>query len=100
MLSDNIVTDKDAMADEAALYCRRARRYIEDENWRLVAAHLLKRCKELDMALQSLTPGGSEYVGDPQRCVQRARDNVETYRQLWIEARGELAKRAESPNAL
>lgn len=91
-----IVTDKDAMADEAALYCRSARRFIENENWRHAAAELLARCKKLDMALQSLTPGGSEYVGDPERCVQRARDNAETYRQLWMEARGELAKRTES----
>lgn len=74
------------MIDNAKLFCRSAVRAIEQENWKAAAGALLDRCRELDMALQSLTPGGSEYVGDPERCVLRAKQNLETYRNLWREA--------------
>jgi len=75
------------MEDEAQLYCPGARTLIHKGDWEAATHLLLKRCRQLDMALQSLTPGGSEYVGNPERCVQRARENLDTYRKLWQEAR-------------
>lgn len=72
--------------DLANIYCREAVGALSKEDWKMAAQILLARCRKLDMALQSLTPGGSEYVGDPDRCVARAKENLETYRKLWREA--------------
>lgn len=47
---------------------------------------LLDHAKVLDMALQSLTPGGSEYVNDPKRCVEYCREVRETQHQLILGA--------------
>ncbi len=38
---------------------------------------LLDHIKYLDMALQSLTPGGSEYVNNPDRCVALVKEQKE-----------------------
>lgn len=73
------------MIDNAKLFCRAAVRAIQQENWKAAAGALLDRCRELDMALQSLTPGGSEYVGDPERCVLVARKNLQNLRDKWME---------------
>ena len=80
------------MVDDAKVYCRDAVRSIERADWEAATQILLTRVRKLDMALQSLTPGGSEYVGDPERCVARARENLETYRQLWREAVSKLTQ--------
>jgi hypothetical protein len=44
---------------------------IETACYQLIASHraLEARVREFDLAMQSLTPGGSEYVNNPQRCV-------------------------------
>lgn len=74
------------LIDEAKLFCRGAVAAITHEDWETATQVLLDRCKKLDIALQSLTPGGSEYVGDPERCVARVREQMETYRKLWRDA--------------
>lgn len=38
--------------------------------------------KRYDMALQSLTPGGSEYVSDPERCVEHVRERLHAQHDL------------------
>ena len=38
-------------------------------NWREGFQHVLNMLIHTDQALQSLTPGGSEYVHNPERCV-------------------------------
>lgn len=55
----------------------------------LIAAELLAVQRDGDkyrLALESLTPGGSEYVNDPERCrawIQRVKDDcVETHKNL------------------
>ena len=42
--------------------------------WEDITDWLIVRVKELDLALQSLTPGGSEFVNDPERCVAYCRE--------------------------
>lgn len=74
------------MEDMAKLYAPAAARAIRNKDWDQAAALLLERCQKLDMALQSLTPGGSEYVGDPDRCVATAKAVRENYRRMWREA--------------
>lgn len=39
-----------------------------------------------DLALQSLTPGGSEYVGDPERCVQFVKDTRQMQHETIVKA--------------
>ena len=41
---------------------------------RHAAAALRAKAETAQLALESLTPGGSEYVGDPQRCVAYVRE--------------------------
>lgn len=72
--------------DEAQVYCPEAERDLTAQMWQDACIKLMARCKRLDMALQSLTPGGSEYVGDPERCVARVREQMESYRKLWRDA--------------
>lgn len=67
---------RDHMEDMAKLYAPAAARAIRDRQWDQAAALLLERCQKLDMALQSLTPGGSEYVGDPDRCATFIREQI------------------------
>lgn len=74
------------LVDDAALYCRDAVPAIRDHDWQHAAFVLLNRCKVLDMALQSLTPGGSEYVGDPLRCVEHVQDQISKGRAARLEA--------------
>lgn len=78
---------REHMEDMAKLFAPAAARAISNEDWNQAAALLLERCQKLDMALQSLTPGGSEYVADPDRCVAYARKLIT----LGQEARLELA---------
>jgi hypothetical protein len=40
----------------------------------LIAAHVAEEIKPYDLALQSLTPGGSEFVRNPERCAKFARE--------------------------
>lgn len=47
----------------------------------LEAAH-----RKVDLALQSLTPGGSEYVNDHERCVEYVRDTLEQKHRILVEA--------------
>lgn len=68
------------MEDMAKLYAPAAARAIRNGQYDQAAALLLERCQRLDIALQSLTPGGSEYVGDPDRCVARVREVINGYR--------------------
>lgn len=67
---------RDHMEDMARLYAPDAAVEVREGNWYAAAVFLLERCRKLDMALQSLTPGGSEYVGDPDRCVKYAKDQI------------------------
>lgn len=43
----------------------------------------LDKCR---LALESLTPGGSEYFRDPERCVAVIRETRESQRKLLVEA--------------
>lgn len=52
-----------------------------------------KRTREWALALQSLTPGGSEYVDDPERCVEAAREGREFWRRATSEFKQQLAER-------
>jgi hypothetical protein len=74
------------MLDEAAVYCRAARKHIAAGDWQAAAATLLAQIKKHDIALQSLTPGGSEYVGDPDRCVAHVVGMKERYRSAALMA--------------
>jgi hypothetical protein len=46
---------------------------LQKENDKLAAG-----LRKWELALQSLTPGGSEYVGDPERCVAHVRRSTES----------------------
>ena len=82
------------MEDLAKLYAPSAARCSRSGHWEQAVSLLLERCQKLDMALQSLTPGGSEYVGEPDRCVAHAEATIDRYRSMW---RAELRKlRAEN----
>ena len=76
---------REHMEDMAKLYAPAAARSFRNEDWMQAAALALERCQKLDMALQSLTPGGSEYVGDPDRCVAFARDQINKGREACLE---------------
>lgn len=82
------------LLDEAQVYCPRLRPIIraaidDPRTSRQVIGLMMAHIKQLDMALQSLTPGGSEFVGEPARCVDYVRDrlNSSTFQQsivhLW-----------------
>jgi hypothetical protein len=57
-----------------------------------------QECHRRELALQSLTPGGSEYVNDPERCVsfvKNVRDkNFELIKQFKLERDEALARLA------
>lgn len=42
--------------------------------WRVTAEAIVADVRRFDLALQSLTPGGSEFVRDPERCVAYVKD--------------------------
>lgn len=75
---------REHMEDMARLYAPEAARAIRNKQWDQATALLLERCRKLDMALQSLTPGGSEYVGDPDRCAATVRKRIDNYRTRWL----------------
>jgi hypothetical protein len=79
---------REHMEDMAKLYAPNAAGSIRNKDWIQAAALLLERCQKLDMALQSLTPGGSEYVGSPERCIAHAQELI----RKGQEARLELAR--------
>jgi hypothetical protein len=57
------------MKDEGYNWCYLCHSYHLTAND--VEAHKSKPgLREWALALQSLTPGGSEYVGEPQRCIE------------------------------
>lgn len=69
------------LLDALQIYCPAARpairQAIEDAGrvrWREAFIVLLDHLIKHDIALQSLTPGGSEYVNDRERCVRYATD--------------------------
>lgn len=62
------------LEDDAAIFCREAVAYMRSGNWEGAARILLANLKATDIALQSLTPGGSDYVAAPDRCVEYVRD--------------------------
>lgn len=53
-------------------YAQRAGEPVQEQlfNWREGFQHVLNMLIHTDKALQSLTPGGSEYVHNPERCVE------------------------------
>ena len=61
---------------------------IRDENASLRAklAEAEVERKRFDVALQSLTPGGSEYVNDPERCVAVVRQIRDSHHKLIRES--------------
>lgn len=69
----------------ARLYAPDAAKLIRSGEWYPAIIKLLERCQKLDIALQSLTPGGSEYVGDPDRCVAHAKEQIEKGRKARLE---------------
>ena len=71
---------REHMEDMAKLYAPAAASAIRNKQWDQATALLLERCQKLDMALQSLTPGGSEYVGQPERCTAYVIGMVQGYR--------------------
>jgi hypothetical protein len=63
---------------------------------------LLAEIERRDRALQSLTPGGSEYVNDPERCVSFVRERHESQFALLKKfklERDEQSARAEKAEA-
>ena len=72
------------MDDLAKLFAPEAARLVRNCQWEQAVPILLERCRKLDIALQSLTPGGSEYVGDPERCVRHAVEVRDRYRRFWL----------------
>ena len=60
--------------DEAAVYCPVAVHYIKTGSWENAARVLLAALKSADIALQTATPGGSEYVGNVDRCAEMIRE--------------------------
>lgn len=62
------------LEDEAAVYCREAVAYIRSGNWEGATRILVTALKVTDMALQSATPGGSEYVANVDRCAEHIRE--------------------------
>ncbi len=61
------------LEDEASVYCSEAVAYMTSGNWEGAARILLVALKTTDMALQSATPGGSEYVANVDRCAEHIR---------------------------
>ena len=55
----------------------------DTDDWREALVTVLDHLQKHDEALQSLTPGGSEYVNDRERCVRFARERF-----LAADARG------------
>lgn len=84
---DGVPTISERMIDDAKLYCRDAVGALMRGDWEFAAQVLLTRCRKLDLALQSLTPGGSEYVGDPDRCVKFVRDSKASLQRAMLAAR-------------
>ncbi len=48
--------------------------------------NLEAQLKEQEMLFQSLTPGGSEFVNNPKRCVDWIRDQVDSQHRLLMRA--------------
>lgn len=55
--------------------------------------HALSECRRYRLALESLTPGGSEFFENPQRCVEHIRERFES----GDEAKKELARLRRFP---
>lgn len=94
------MTDRDHTIDGAKIFCPAAVPWLRKAGdvrlplterlfaWRMAYECAFQGLFDRDVALQSLTPGGSEYVNDPARCVRLAR-----YRQEALhEERAELAR--------
>jgi hypothetical protein len=93
--------------DTLAIFCPSAGPYIryaqmEGEpvperlfNWREGFQHVLHMLIHTDRALQSLTPGGSEYVHNPDRCVALVKEQQAALHELRVKSaveRTQLAK--------
>lgn len=78
-------------------YVAQAHREEEDCSfmWREAFQHVFNALVYTDQALQSLTPGGSEYVHNPDRCVEFVRDQKAALHR----ARCELAKLGKGARA-
>ena len=83
---------REHMEDMAKLYAPSAVRSIRNRQWEEAVDLLLGRCQALDIALQSLTPGGSEYVGDPDRCVAFAKDLIRKGQEARLQLAATLSK--------
>ena len=82
--------------DALKIFCPSAIPYVlqaqrgEDDSafmWREAFQHVFNSLIEHDRALQSLTPGGSEYVNNIERCVEFVR----AQKRDFIKAKMELA---------
>lgn len=51
---------------------------VEDRDDARMVTKALNNHREWALALQSLTPGGSEYVDEPQRCATHVRDTMDS----------------------
>ena len=83
--------------DTLKLFCRSAIPYVtfaqmESEpdrerifNWREGFQHVLNMLIHTDQALQSLTPGGSEYINNPERCVGLVKDQQAALHKARVE---------------
>lgn len=68
------------IADMIEVDRREGTHWIDREIWQRTLATLdaeQQRAEKWSLALQSLTPGGSEYVDDPERCVAFVRETRE-----------------------
>jgi hypothetical protein len=64
------------------------------------ANELVKRVQDLERLLESLTPGGSEFAGDPQSCARWVRDRLASVGKLAAERNRYQGQAAALANAL
>lgn len=86
----------DAIEWEGSALVYRTRVLTGSENnlqtWEKLAAEvnrLREETKRLDRLFQSLTPGGSEFVNDPERCIKFAKDVQTSQHNIikkWVKA--------------
>lgn len=60
-----------------------------DDDWPCPTLRLLDEVERWALALQSLTPGGSEYANDPTRCVRFVRETRTTQHEAIKKSKGD-----------
>ncbi|MEM9357716.1 MAG: hypothetical protein AAGB04_16045 [Pseudomonadota bacterium] len=62
--------DHEKLLDLAKMYCPDASTPIAEKDWEQAVMALMIRIRALSTHLQGLTPGGPDYVGDPEKCIE------------------------------